>query len=168
MGYANEKAAGIGYIRIDGPGCRIFCDVNLDMYPGFADLNLGQKVIFVGKIGQVQPDIDAILLSDCKIDFSEAATMGKREAVLNSSTRSLFEEMYDKARVKLGIKNSTEFDKWLMQHKQLQDVKCPASPRGKKETIIGHIRNCIHYSEHGTCSQEDLSNALVILKEILR
>ena len=78
----------------------------------------------MGKIGEVWPDIDAIMLSDCKIDFSEAVTIGKREAVLNSSTRSLFEETYDKARIKLGIKNSTEFDKWLMQNKQLPDVKC--------------------------------------------
>lgn len=82
------------------------------------------------------------------------------------SPRDDFEKMYNKARIALKIKTVSAFDDWLIKNLGLKDIKCPKA-RGKKETIVGHIRNCIHYREHGSFVPKNLVMANKLLTKIL-
>ena len=83
------------------------------------------------------------------------------------SPRDEFEKMYGKARKILKITTVAGFDDWLIKHTKLKDIKCP-NARGKRETMIGHIRNCIHYKEHGSFAPRKLTTANKLLEKILR
>lgn len=83
------------------------------------------------------------------------------------SPRDDFEKMYNEARNILKIKTVAAFDDWLIKNAGLKDIKCPKA-RGKRETIVGHIRNCIHYKEHGSLVPKNLVAANKVLAKILK
>lgn len=83
------------------------------------------------------------------------------------SPRDYFEKMYSGARKSLKITNVSEFDNWLVKNTELKDINC-SKARGKKETIVGHIRNCIHYEEHGSINPKDLTKAIKVLEKIVK
>ena len=83
------------------------------------------------------------------------------------SPRDDFEKMYNKTRNILKIKTVSAFDDWLIRNAGLKDIKCPKA-RGKRETIVGHIRNCIHYKEHGSLVPKNLVAANKVLAKILK
>jgi hypothetical protein len=84
------------------------------------------------------------------------------------SPQDKFIKIYNEAKSKLKIRTIVDFDAWLIKNKRLKDIKCP-SARGKAETSIGHIRNCIHYpKEHGAVPVQDLDKAIRILETIIR
>lgn len=77
-----------------------------------------------------------------------------------------FRQMYAKAQKKVGIISVAGFDDWLIKNRGLKDIKC-SKARGKIETLIGHIRNCIHHKEHGSFSPRSLAKANKILNGVL-
>lgn len=77
-----------------------------------------------------------------------------------------FRKMYEKLESKTKITNTAKIDEWIVKNFSLQIIKCPNS-RGKKETIIGHIRHCIHHKKHGIFTIKDLTNANKILQQAL-
>lgn len=81
------------------------------------------------------------------------------------SPRDEFEKMYNKARKILKITTVAGFDDWLIKNAGLKDIRCPKA-RGKKETAIGHIRNCIHYKEHGALVPRNLTKAIKVLEKV--
>lgn len=83
------------------------------------------------------------------------------------SPRDDFEKMYNRARMVLKIKTVAAFDDWLIKNAGLKDIRC-SKARGKKETMVGHIRNCIHYKEHGSVVPKNLVAANKLLTKILK
>ena len=83
------------------------------------------------------------------------------------SPRDEFEKMYNQARKILRITTVAGFDDWLIKNAGLKYMRCPRA-RGKKETVIGHIRNCIHYKEHGSLVPRNLTKAIKALEKVVR
>ncbi len=83
------------------------------------------------------------------------------------SPRDDFEKMYNETRNILKIKTVAAFDDWLIKNAGLKDIQCPKA-HGKKETTVGHIRNCIHYKEHGSFIPKNLIKANKLLKKTLK
>ncbi|OGN21394.1 MAG: hypothetical protein A2915_00985 [Candidatus Yanofskybacteria bacterium RIFCSPLOWO2_01_FULL_41_34] len=78
-----------------------------------------------------------------------------------------FKQMYEKIRTKQRITSIAGFDQWLIGAHKLKSIKCPKA-RGKKETVVGHIRNCIHHRDHGTFTPKKLTMANKLLERILK
>lgn len=75
--------------------------------------------------------------------------------------------MYNSVRNILKITTVAGFDDWLIKNSWLKEINCSKS-RGKKETMAGHIRNCIHYKEHGSFTTKNLIKTNKILEELLK
>ena len=82
------------------------------------------------------------------------------------SPKDDFIKMYEKLENKIKITNASEIDSWLIKNKNLTAIKCLSS-RGKIETIIGHIRHCLHHKKHGTYTTKELTKAIKILSQAL-
>jgi len=65
------------------------------------------------------------------------------------------------------ITGVAKLDEWLINNKKLKVIKC-ANARGKRETLIGHIRNCIHHHKHGTFTPKELIRANKLLEEYIK
>lgn len=78
-----------------------------------------------------------------------------------------FKQMYEKIKTKQKITSIAGFDQWLISAQGLKDIKC-SKARGQKETIIGHIRNCIHHNDHSSFSPKELAKANKLLEKILK
>ncbi|MGH9872671.1 MAG: DUF262 domain-containing protein [Pyrinomonadaceae bacterium] len=74
-----------------------------------------------------------------------------------------FSTMYEEIRIALGMNNSAAFDSWLITQGERSKYKCRTARND--ETLIGHIRHCIHHSRHGRYSKPQLANALRWLKK---
>lgn len=66
------------------------------------------------------------------------------------------------------FRNIFDFDQWLINDQGFQDIKCPQSRGKKQETIIGHIRHCIHHPPHGSFSPQKIKEANRSLERILK
>lgn len=82
------------------------------------------------------------------------------------SPEDYFRKTYEKVRKQLKITTVSGFDEWLISNLHLKAIKC-SKARAKRETLIGHIRNCIHYSEHGSFTPKDLTRANKLLEKAL-
>lgn len=82
------------------------------------------------------------------------------------SPEDSFKKMYEKARKQLKITTVSGFDEWLINNLHLKAIRC-SKARAKRETLVGHIRNCIHYSEHSSFVPKDLTRANKLLEKTL-
>lgn len=74
-----------------------------------------------------------------------------------------FNSLYEETRIALGLRSPAAFDTWLIANSWKQRHNCS---RGRgDETIIGHIRHCIHHREHGHYSQPQLAAAIRFIKK---
>jgi hypothetical protein len=81
----------------------------------------------------------------------------------NLTLEEEFNAVYEEIRIAMGLRGPTAFDAWLISGLWKPRNSCPKA-RGN-ETIIGHIRNCIHHREHGRFSRPQLAAALRFMKK---
>lgn len=74
-----------------------------------------------------------------------------------------FNSLYEEIRIALGTNSPTAFDSWLIAKGERTEYNCRTARND--ETLIGHIRNCIHHKQHGHFSQPQLANAIRWLKK---
>jgi len=74
-----------------------------------------------------------------------------------------FNSLYEEIRIALGTNSPTAFDSWLITKGERTKYNCRSARND--ETLIGHIRNCIHHKQHGHFSQPQLANAIRWLKK---
>lgn len=70
------------------------------------------------------------------------------------SPQEEYRQLYETARIKVGVRSVSTFDKWLIANKGLKPFSC-RNARGE-ETLAGHIRNCLHHARHGKYSARQL------------
>lgn len=163
LGFCSANPNGGVHLRLDCNDFRIFCDTSIGEYPQFSKLSLGNKIYYKGEIKEVRPDINGIMMMNCEFDF--LPSLVEKESLPDALTINMFNDLYEAVKIKLKLKSYQDFEKWLFESKKIQYIDCRSS-RGK-ETILGHIRNCIHHKDHGIYTKSQLSDAINILKQII-
>lgn len=83
------------------------------------------------------------------------------------SPEDIFKELYSKLE-KFSKKDTVaDVDSFLISNSYFKQKSCK-SARKTIETIVGHIRNCIHHSKHGTYSKKQILLAIRKLEIILK
>jgi hypothetical protein len=83
------------------------------------------------------------------------------------SPEDQFKNKYDEFASKKGFGTVGSFDSWLISTKKTKEYICAAS-RGKTETYVGHIRNCITHPGHGKYTLPSLSKGIKLLENLLK